>query len=80
MNAEQVAKLFQDFQQVHAATRQAGGTGLGLSISRKLCRMMGGDITVQSEVDRGTTFTMYLPTAVEKQANHSEAGTIIPRA
>jgi signal transduction histidine kinase len=78
MNNEQVAKLFKDFEQVHAAARQHGGTGLGLSISRKLCRLMGGDITVQSEAGKGTTFTMFLPTMVEKQTLSTEAGTAVP--
>ena len=65
MGPEQLALLFRDFEQVHDKTRQLGGTGLGLSICRKLCRMMGGDATAQSEVGKGSTFTIALPAMVD---------------
>src|SRR5262249_48609568 len=46
MTPEQMARLFQEFSQADAATtRRFGGTGLGLALSRRLCRMMGGDVT-----------------------------------
>ena len=62
MTPEQMSKLFQEFSQASSGTAaKYGGTGLGLAISRRFCQMMGGDITVQSEPGRGSTFTIRLP-------------------
>jgi CheY-like chemotaxis protein len=62
MSAEQMSRLFEDFSQGDASTaRQYGGTGLGLAITRRLCQMMGGDVTVTSELGKGSIFVARLP-------------------
>ena len=66
MTPEQMGKLFQEFSQASSSTASRyGGTGLGLAISRRFCQMMGGDITVESEPGRGSTFTIRLPRIVD---------------
>ena len=63
MTPEQVARLFAPFTQADTSTtRRFGGTGLGLTISRRLARMLGGDITVESSAGRGSLFAVTVET------------------
>jgi signal transduction histidine kinase/CheY-like chemotaxis protein len=62
ISSEQMTKLFKAFSQADALTSKTyGGSGLGLILSRRICQMMGGDITVHSEPGAGSTFTLHLP-------------------
>ena len=66
ISSQDVGTLFDEYSQVETAQSNAyAGTGLGLSISRKFCRMLGGDITVTSEENVGSTFTIELPVNYE---------------
>ncbi|GJL79854.1 MAG: hypothetical protein NPINA01_28430 [Nitrospinaceae bacterium] len=71
MSPEMIPKLFEEFTQAESsAVRKYGGTGLGLSISRRLCQILGGDISVKSALGEGTIFCVRLP------ADASEPGSV----
>ncbi len=81
MTAEQSAKVFLPFTQADASTAsQFGGTGLGLTITERFCRMMGGDITVESTPGIGTRFTMRIPADVAQAGLAERAAASATRA
>ena len=70
LSPDQLGRLFQRFTQAdESTTRRFGGTGLGLALSRAFARLLGGDITVESEAGRGTTFTLRVPVVVDGRAD-----------
>ena len=65
MTSEQMNRLFEAFAQAEASTTSKyGGTGLGLAITRRFSQMMGGDVTVMSELGKGSSFTVRVPAVV----------------
>jgi signal transduction histidine kinase/CheY-like chemotaxis protein len=67
ISQDNLRKLFQNFNQAEAWTStKYGGTGLGLSLTQKLCRLMGGEVTVESELGSGSCFTIRLPASLAK--------------
>jgi CheY-like chemotaxis protein len=66
---EDMEKLFGNFSRVDSLTnRGVEGTGLGLAITRNLCRVMGGDVVVDSEYGAGSTFAAYVPQGIRDKA------------
>ena len=80
MTPEQIDKLFQAFTQADiSTTRKYGGTGLGLTISKKFCQMMGGELTVESKLNKGSVFTINLPARIESTISDRPSETVIKK-
>jgi len=80
MTGEQSSRLFQAFSQADAATsRTYGGTGLGLAITRHFCRMLGGDVAVESEKGKGSTFVITISAALDPMPDQAGGGDAASR-
>jgi len=80
--SDQIANLFEKFTVADdSSTSKYGGTGLGLALSQKLCKLMGGEIFVQSEFGKGSRFTIRMPLLSGKpKGNAFASATLVPAA
>lgn len=79
ISREQQQALFSNFTQANSKIAAVyGGTGLGLSLSQNLCRLMGGQIEIESELGKGSRFTIRLPAQREQAAPEPAAASVIP--
>ncbi len=73
MTPEQLTKIFEAFSQAEASTtRKFGGTGLGLTITKTFCEMLGGELTVESELGVGSSFIVRIPARFDPGSNAAE--------